>query len=149
MCACLCSSFFGSCSSSPVSTQPDMDPPPRPGCGIPVHCLANHLYHDAYAPSVFGPRTSAIATTHRWSIDNARPTSGQRYTTYIYVTVNPLYPFPAAPEDLNLEDGEDHCTAAAEAAAGFAAAYPNPLTNMLICRRKKKERRSCRASTKP
>lgn len=72
-----------------------------------------------------------------------------RYTTYIYVTVNPLYPFPAAPEDLNPEDGEDHCNAAAEAAAGFAAAYPNPLTNMLICRRKKKERRSCRASTKP
>lgn len=72
-----------------------------------------------------------------------------RYTTYIYVTVNPLYPFPAAPEDLSSEDGEESCNAAAEAAAAFAAAYPNPLTNMLICRRNKKGKKSSRENSKP
>ncbi|PFH35570.1 putative 5'-AMP-activated protein kinase subunit beta-1 family protein [Besnoitia besnoiti] len=119
------------------STYLAMDPPPRPGGGIPVHCLANHLYHDAFAPAVFGPHTSCIATTHRWQIGNARATSGQRYTTYIYVTVNPLYPFPPPPEDAEAE-GETNAT---EAAALAAAAWPNPVANMVVCRGKKRRAR--------
>ncbi|KYF47125.1 putative 5'-AMP-activated protein kinase subunit beta-1 family protein, partial [Toxoplasma gondii ARI] len=115
------------------STQVARDPPPQPGKGVPLHCLANHLFHDALSPSVFGSHTSCIATTHRWQIDNARPTSGQRYTTYIYVTVNPLYPF-ASPHEEGDAERDREADAEAEAAAIIAAACPSAVANLLVFR---------------
>nr|PIM01029.1 putative 5'-AMP-activated protein kinase subunit beta-1 family protein [Toxoplasma gondii COUG] len=114
-------------------TQVARDPPPQPGKGVPLHCLANHLFHDALSPSVFGSHTSCIATTHRWQIDNARPTSGQRYTTYIYVTVNPLYPF-ASPHEEGDAERDREADAEAEAAAIIAAACPSAVANLLVFR---------------
>ncbi|CDJ42280.1 Prkab2-prov protein, related [Eimeria tenella] len=99
-----------------------VEPPPRPN--FPVHCLANHLFHDSHAPHVFGPQISCVASTQRWRIDNNKPTAGQRYATYIYLTINPLYPFPVSGE-----------TAAEEAAANLpaaAAAALNPLRDFIV-----------------
>ncbi|KAL8426663.1 hypothetical protein Efla_005920 [Eimeria flavescens] len=73
-----------------------VEPPPR-SC-FPLHCLANHLFHDSHAPHIFGPQISCVASTQRWRIDNSKPTTGQRYATYIYLTLNPLYPFSASGE---------------------------------------------------
>ncbi|KAL8446179.1 hypothetical protein Emed_005134 [Eimeria media] len=98
------------------------EPPPR-SC-FPLHCLANHLFHDSHAPHIFGPQISCVASTQRWRIDNSKPTTGQRYATYIYLTVNPLYPFPA-----NGENGE------VEEEAGISpgpAASLNPLRDFLV-----------------
>ncbi|XP_026192851.1 uncharacterized protein LOC113147221 [Cyclospora cayetanensis] len=86
-----------------------VEPPPR-SC-FPVHCLSNHLFHDSHAPHIFGPQISCVASTQRWRIDNNKPTTGQRYATYIYLTVNPLYPFPTSgengetEEDVNMSPG--------------------------------------------
>lgn len=99
-----------------------VDPPPRP-C-FPVHCLANHLFHDSHAPHIFGPQISCVASTQRWRIENSRPTTGQRYATYIYLTVNPLYPLTGGAEGGEGEE-ETHLS------PGCAESL-NPLRDLLV-----------------
>ncbi|KAL8269753.1 hypothetical protein Esti_006316 [Eimeria stiedai] len=104
------------------SAVSSVEPPPR-SC-FPLHCLANHLFHDSHAPHIFGPQISCVASTQRWRIDNSKPTTGQRYATYIYLTVNPLYPFPASGENGEVEED-------AGISPGPAASL-NPLRDFLV-----------------
>ncbi|KAL8431754.1 hypothetical protein ACSSS7_005080 [Eimeria intestinalis] len=80
------------------SAVSSVEPPPR-SC-FPLHCLANHLFHDSHAPHIFG------------------------YATYIYLTVNPLYPFPASGENGEVEEE-------AGVSPGPAASL-NPLRDFLV-----------------
>eukprot|EP00920_Eleutheroschizon_duboscqi_P035040 GHVT01084341.1.p1 GENE.GHVT01084341.1~~GHVT01084341.1.p1 ORF type:complete len:378 (+),score=28.13 GHVT01084341.1:2547-3680(+) len=61
---------------------------------IPLHCISNHVYHDAQASTLFGPHVTCIAATIRWRPPSGEVAAGQRYATCIYVTTNPLYEFP-------------------------------------------------------
>lgn len=56
----------------------------------PLHCLANHLYHDAHAAQLFGANITAVTSTQRWRQPTAA--AGLRFSTITYITFNPLFP---------------------------------------------------------
>eukprot|EP00918_Siedleckia_nematoides_P073940 GHVU01161525.1.p1 GENE.GHVU01161525.1~~GHVU01161525.1.p1 ORF type:complete len:184 (-),score=21.74 GHVU01161525.1:360-911(-) len=76
------------------------DPPPLPH--IPLHCASGHIYHDATAANAFGPHVSCVASTQRWRTPGLFNESMQRYTTYLYVTINPLFPTAPSKEYWNM-----------------------------------------------
>jgi len=72
---------------------------------IPLHCISNHAYHDANACSIFGPHVASIASTQRWGAYEDNQSQQQRYTTYTYVTINPLFPSPSdSPDDYGISN---------------------------------------------
>uniref|UniRef100_A0A0G4H504 AMP-activated protein kinase glycogen-binding domain-containing protein n=1 Tax=Chromera velia CCMP2878 TaxID=1169474 RepID=A0A0G4H504_9ALVE len=112
---------------------------PQKGASIPLHCLSNHVFHDSYTHRLFGPTVSCVAATQRW-----RPTTqtycGQKYATFIFVTINPLCPvLPAETSEYVSGDGQGGAGGAGRSqyeagggSVGASSLQRNPLKKLLL-----------------